>query len=291
MKLVACKSCHTQFDVTEIAENTFRCRCGETVENEPLPGVDAQVHRCGACGAIVAADAETCDYCTADIVRDGRNLSLICPECYARNEETSRFCTACGVAFRPQPVHVDAVELPCVGCGCLMPPRVIGGLVVNECPQCNGLWVPEDRFDTLIERALENQKNPDPSFRGQPRVSSGNPLAEGVKYRKCPVCEAFMHRRNYRRSSGVVIDCCHDHGTWLDADELEQIAGFILSGGLERADERDEAERRREGSIRPDRRAVAEANFQKILMESGKPRTPGHQFLDKLSSLLIEFLD
>jgi Zn-finger nucleic acid-binding protein len=40
-----------------------------------------------------------------------------------------------------------------------------------------------------------------------------------------------MHRRNYRKSSGVIIDVCKTHGTWLDADELEQIAGFILSGG------------------------------------------------------------
>jgi Zn-finger nucleic acid-binding protein len=39
-----------------------------------------------------------------------------------------------------------------------------------------------------------------------------------------------MQRRNYMRSSGVVLDICHQHGSWLDADELEQIAGFILSG-------------------------------------------------------------
>ena len=30
---------------------------------------------------------------------------------------------------------------------------------------------------------------------------------------------------------GVITDVCHNHGTWLDSDELEQIAGFILSGG------------------------------------------------------------
>jgi Zn-finger nucleic acid-binding protein len=39
-----------------------------------------------------------------------------------------------------------------------------------------------------------------------------------------------MHRRNFRKSSGVIIDRCTAHGTWLDADELEQIAGFILTG-------------------------------------------------------------
>jgi Zn-finger nucleic acid-binding protein len=40
-----------------------------------------------------------------------------------------------------------------------------------------------------------------------------------------------MHRRNYRKCSGVILDRCAEHGTWLDADELEQIAGFILEKG------------------------------------------------------------
>jgi len=40
-----------------------------------------------------------------------------------------------------------------------------------------------------------------------------------------------MQRRNFRKSSGVILDVCVEHGSWLDADELEQITGFILSGG------------------------------------------------------------
>jgi Zn-finger nucleic acid-binding protein len=40
-----------------------------------------------------------------------------------------------------------------------------------------------------------------------------------------------MNRSNYRKSSGVILDVCREHGTWLDADELERIAGFILEGG------------------------------------------------------------
>ena len=72
-----------------------------------------------------------------------------------------------------------------------------------------------------------------------------------------------MQRKNFRRTSGVIIDCCHTHGTWLDADELEQIAGFILSGGLERSleAERDVLRGERGGSTR------AGAEFQRILME------------------------
>jgi hypothetical protein len=41
-----------------------------------------------------------------------------------------------------------------------------------------------------------------------------------------------MHRKNYGKRSGVIVDWCGPHGTWLDADELEQIAHFIAGGGL-----------------------------------------------------------
>jgi Zn-finger nucleic acid-binding protein len=37
-----------------------------------------------------------------------------------------------------------------------------------------------------------------------------------------------MQRRNFQRSSGIIVDVCRRHGTWLDADELERIAGFLL---------------------------------------------------------------
>jgi Zn-finger nucleic acid-binding protein len=64
-----------------------------------------------------------------------------------------------------------------------------------------------------------------------PRVRGSNPAAQRVEYRRCPECDVQMLRRNFRRSSGVIVDECREHGAWLDADELEQIAGFILSGG------------------------------------------------------------
>jgi hypothetical protein len=118
VQLVACGNCHTQYDVSGVTAKTFPCRCGETVENRPPAPVDAEIHRCGACGALVSPDAARCDYCAAEIVRDdARILSLICPECFARNAEDSRYCTACGVTFRPESVRVDGHELPCPVCG------------------------------------------------------------------------------------------------------------------------------------------------------------------------------
>ena len=42
----------------------------------------------------------------------------------------------------------------------------------------------------------------------------------------------MMQRKNFGRRSGVVVDWCGSHGTWLDANELEDIADFVAAGGL-----------------------------------------------------------
>jgi Zn-finger nucleic acid-binding protein len=233
VRLVACVSCHSQYDVTDIVAKTFACRCGETVENQPPEPRDAAIRRCAACGALADSGHGRCDYCSASLIRDpAEKLSLICPECYARNAEKSRFCGACGVTFSPYPVRITGPELPCPGCSMLMPAREIGGVPINECPGCHGLWVPGGDFEVLVERATEARRNIDPADLPAltPRVTGGNPLSQRVQYRNCPECDALMQRRNYRKSSGVILDRCAPHGTWLDADELEQIAGFILSG-------------------------------------------------------------
>jgi Zn-finger nucleic acid-binding protein len=232
VRLVACPDCHAQYDVTQVTAPRFPCRCGSVLENRPPAPVDAAILRCASCGALADAEAERCSFCGSTIVRDPGNLSLICPECFARTQEDARFCTACGVAFRPEPVRLEGYELPCPACGALMPPRQLAGIALNECTHCHGLWVPRDGFDALVQRALEaRQKGAvQGAAHAPPRVDRGNPTAQRVQYRKCPECQALMQRRNFRHSSGVIIDTCAEHGTWLDADELEQIAGFLASG-------------------------------------------------------------
>jgi len=230
VKLIACPVCHTQYDVSQIVAEHFACRCGEELENRPLAAVDATVARCASCGAHVTEETEQCSYCGSTIERDPGKLSLICPECFARNADESRFCTACGVAFRPEAVRVDGHELPCPGCDARMPPSQVGGIPVNECPACHGLWVAGDHFDRLVARATEARQERGP-VSDAPRVAGGNPVSQTLRYRRCPECDQFMLRVNYKRSSGVILDECRSHGTWLDADELEQIAGFILTGG------------------------------------------------------------
>ena len=237
VKLIACQSCHAQYDVTDVHSEHITCRCGEQVEVKELESRDLGVHRCSSCGAHVEVGAGQCEYCSSPIVTDPRLLSLICPECCARNEDAARFCGACGVGFDPQPIDVKASELPCPVCLALMPSRALGQFAINECPSCNGIWCAAGSFEALVKKALDSKRS---SVTGEiefvPRARGANPAGQGVAYRKCPECDAFMQRKNFRKSSGVIIDRCHSHGTWLDADELEQIAGYLLSGGRPKAE-------------------------------------------------------
>jgi Zn-finger nucleic acid-binding protein len=230
VQLVACPVCHSQYDVSQVITERVSCRCGEAIEIRELRAVDAVIARCGSCGAQVQPAAQSCTYCDSAIVRDPDKLSLICPECFARNADQSRFCVACGVAFAPQPLPCDGRELPCPACDTRMPPSQVAGIAVNECPGCHGIWVAGDHFDALVKRAAKRREERSPTA-DAPRHARGNPLERGVRYRRCPECDQFMLRSNYKRSSGVILDECRAHGTWLDADELEQVAGFILAGG------------------------------------------------------------
>ncbi len=109
--------------------------------------------------------------------------------------------------------------------------RGVGGVWVRECSKCHGLWVPGERFESLVQRAIEASRQRTESGLATP-VAARQSVDRNFRYRDCPVCHGRMYRKNYGKRSGVIVDWCGSHGTWLDADELEQIAAFIASGGL-----------------------------------------------------------
>jgi Zn-finger nucleic acid-binding protein len=236
MKLVACPHCHAQYDVSRLVSGTVACRCGTTFPAESPAPRDAAVMRCASCGALLQGDEATCAYCQAVIARQPMPTGPVCPECFARNPEGARHCVACGIAFLPQPMRTRAEALGCPVCaGSIMASRNIGGLWVDECPRCLGLWAPGDVMDRLVDKVEEKRR----ASNGAP--TPGGPHArqsawqEEVVYRHCPECQGQMQRKNFGMRSGVVVDWCGSHGTWLDAHELEDIAAFVLAGGLERS--------------------------------------------------------
>jgi Zn-finger nucleic acid-binding protein len=204
-----------------------------TARAAPRAASDQPTLRCGGCGGPLREDEKQCGFCGAAV---DASLSRICTECFARNEEDARFCTACGSACTGPLVAYGADPLPCPVCAVDMPARMIGSFATNECPRCNGLFVPNDHFDALVDAAVAARRAKQIEMLvPEPRRNGANPVSQEVAYRRCPICEGHMQRRNFRQRSGVILDVCRDHGTWLDADELEQVAGFILTGGVDEA--------------------------------------------------------
>ncbi len=244
MKLVSCPNCHAQYDVSGLTAETVACRCGTTFPAlSPAPR-DSAVRRCASCGALLRGGERTCAYCQAEITRRPEPSGPVCPECYARNPEGARHCTACGLAFLPQPLRARAEALDCPVClgSSHLASRSLGGLWVDECPQCLGLWAPGDVMDHLVDRVQERRRrNPTP-VASAPRGRQ-SAWQEEVVYRHCPECGGQMQRKNFGSRSGVVVDWCGSHGTWLDSHEMEDIAAFVVEGGLDRAEAGGEAER------------------------------------------------
>ena len=236
MKLAACPNCHAQYDVADVAEETITCPCGASFPAQAPAAVDAAVTRCAACGALVGDEERVCSYCQATVVRDPGPAGPVCPECYARNPERALHCTACGVAFLPQPVRKNVDPLECPICpGVRLTARNLGGFWVDECPMCLGLWAPGDVMDRLVDRVRERRRQEGPPPTGHAHRERRARWQTQITYRKCPVCGGAMQRKNFAGHSGVVVDWCGSHGTWLDTHEMEDIAAFVIEGGLQGA--------------------------------------------------------
>lgn len=233
VRLIACHACHAHVDVTRVARATVRCACGATVQNRPPEALDLPIHRCAACGASLDAAAAACGYCRATVVRDPSRLGLVCPECFARTVEGGRFCVGCGVEIRPCAVGDADEALACPGCERALHPVQVERMTMLECAGCGGTWVRNDDFDAIVARVQETSgARASNGLGGGPRRRMVNARA-AVVYRRCPTCAQVMHRRNFGRSSGIVVDWCREHGTWFDATELEAVARWVRAGGLD----------------------------------------------------------
>jgi len=88
-----------------------------------------------------------------------------------------------------------------------------------------------DRLVDRVEAARRDAKRPAENERRERHAA----WQSEVVYRHCPECGGRMQRRNFGGRSGVVLDWCGSHGTWLDAHEMEDVAAFVMEGGLERS--------------------------------------------------------
>jgi Zn-finger nucleic acid-binding protein len=239
--IAACPHCGRQSDASELAPGSrFRCSCGDLVSVPEPRSHEAAVVRCSSCGAPREGEAPACGFCGADFTLHERDLDTICPGCCARVSGRARFCHHCATALIVEQKAGEPTEHPCPLCGpdrCLASRRLgEAGVCALECGGCGGLFLGNDAFRLVADRALGEvvpTREHAVALPPPPRRPQRGPL-----YRPCPRCGARMNRQNYGRSSGVIVDLCRRHGVWLDAEELDRIVAWIRGGGPRREDER-----------------------------------------------------
>ncbi len=230
--ILDCAGCAHSYDVSSYKEGQrLRCQCGQILV---VPGRGPEVRaartlHCNNCGGFLKKGEAKCPFCNAVVDLTHARLTAYCPSCLSMSKEGAKFCSGCA---KPLVAHVDKPEEtdePCPHCRIPMRRRGVGKHKPRECPMCCGLFIEGHVLEKMI-RDQENRIDEVASPMAQPEQAklSGGP----VKYVKCPVCGTIMNRLNYGRISGVIVDYCKDHGYWLDPGELEKIAKWVATGGL-----------------------------------------------------------
>ncbi|MEO6435860.1 MAG: zf-TFIIB domain-containing protein [Tepidisphaeraceae bacterium] len=206
--------------------------------------MSAQALNCPTCGASITADETRCRYC------DSRLATTACAACFGMMFVGSKFCPHCGAKSEPP---IDAgPALPCPNCRLVMKQMFLKQVPLQECQRCYGVWVDGQTFKRICDDPKRHKDVLD-----EPRPARQQIVPGPVRYRPCPSCGQLMNRFNFKRSSGVIIDRCPQHGIWFDRDELRRIIDFVHSGGIESARQR---ERENAEQISRDRGATPRAD-------------------------------
>ena len=291
--IVECPQCRSRYDVSGRPAGTrARCRCG-AVFALPEPAASAGSLSCPGCGAMVGVREHDCQFCRTEL------LVRACPRCFARIFHGHHHCPHCGVTVGV-PAHVNpdgstsARTCPACPARPALLARLIGDVLLDECPGCRGVWLDAGAVDRLVrERMSESlstlrQMTATPSG-GMEAVSpdaAGGPSQPGrAMYIRCPDCEQVMNRVNFARRSGVILDVCRGHGTWFDPTELGRVIDFVMKGGVEESQRREIADLREQA-----RRAAGDAEAARTRAAwAGEPGYSDDTFSSALG-LIARFL-
>lgn len=121
--------------------------------------------------------------------------------------------------YRNAPTEPPGSGRRCPRCDRDLVVERIGPNRVERCPGCRGVWIAAAEFNELVGD-LDRRE----AVRARERVHAGE---EALGYLACPRCGEIMARRNFGRTSGILVDTCKRHGIWLDRGELRRVVDFL----------------------------------------------------------------
>ena len=168
-----------------------------------------------SCAGTRERNSRHCGYCGADFTLYERDLNTVCPNCFARVSDRTRYCPQYAELLSGQSVAGEDSRFVCPMCPNdeKLASRQLGkeNLNILECQYCTRLWIGIDSFSELRDRVAEDATSPVKILLGQLKPRKLRPHA-GTMYRKCIQCDKIMIRRQCAKRSGVIVGVCGHHG-------------------------------------------------------------------------------
>jgi len=175
-----------------------------------------------------------------------------CPCCSAPLQENTVVCSYCGSrqdvdlqGWSRAEASGPSADLRCPdGHGPLEEVRLgrEGNLRLGRCSNCLGLFLTPEALEQLLIEAVVPVEEVNRALLDQ-LVNHPRSEAGAFRYKPCPRCGELMNRRLFGKRSGVILDRCRDHGSWLDAGELRQLMEWTRAGGRIHHEEMEREER------------------------------------------------
>ncbi|MHC4223205.1 MAG: TFIIB-type zinc ribbon-containing protein [Planctomycetota bacterium] len=156
----------------------------------------------------------------------------LCPRCGNEVDDPAT-CGVCRAGrAAPKSAPQDQGQCVCPRCSDPLQQQDWEGVATLNCPSCRGTLFPDRGLEAVLNKLRATCDPVDVAtvhkeFRGRFKRE----LPEAVRYKSCPVCGTVMTRQNYGTVSGVIVDCCPDHGVWVDEAAFAALADFICRGG------------------------------------------------------------
>jgi Zn-finger nucleic acid-binding protein len=171
-----------------------------------------------------------------------------CPACHKPNANTARRCVHCGHEVKLTEERGDRT-LRCPTCRVDIDEVRFASVLIDVCSRCAGLWLDRGEM-TSLPAALSDAEMQDAARSVLDVLAALGSRSRKAAYLRCPVCIELMTRRTFVATSGVMLNQCEAHDTWLDREAGERLFGLLAAGRLEdlkaRAaqNERDDVSRR-----------------------------------------------
>ena len=149
-------------------------------------------------------------------------MKASCVHCLKPNAASARKCAHCGREL----ARSEHTAIRCPTCRVDAHLVQLASITVDVCGHCAGLWLDKDEVAQLPE-ALSDEEMREAAQSTLAALRGSHATPRPAPYLACPVCARMMTRHNYLQVSGIMLDRCAEHGTWLDHSHAQRLLELL----------------------------------------------------------------